>query len=180
MTDRSHLNLKVRSLPCLQVFFSCQLKAGVHNNNMFNYQYHNWLFGFILTLSLLLPVIKIKLINNDNDDNIKPFKSILLLQIKIKFMYKNNCSFIHFLRLNGIAKIKMLRFWAKIAKISNRRKYPLYGMWRHRCAGGLKKKLKLYLRSGSQRHRHVAGFFNVPDTDTGPTFLYGDSDTLPL
>ena len=24
-------------------------------------------------------------------------------------------------------------------------------MWRHRCAGGLK---KLYLRSGSQRHRH--------------------------
>ena len=35
-------------------------------------------------------------------------------------------------------------------------------MWRHRCAGGLKKKLKLYLRSGSQRHRHFAGFFNVP------------------
>ena len=30
----------------------------------------------------------------------------------------------------------------------------------HRCAGGLKK--KLYLRSGSQRHRHFAGFFNVP------------------
>ena len=33
-------------------------------------------------------------------------------------------------------------------------------MWRHRCAGGLKK--KLYLRSGSQRHRHFVGFFNVP------------------
>ena len=33
-------------------------------------------------------------------------------------------------------------------------------MWRHRCAGGLKK--KLYLRSGSQRHRHFTGFFNVP------------------
>ena len=33
-------------------------------------------------------------------------------------------------------------------------------MWRHRCAGGLKK--KMYLRSGSQRHRHFAGFFNVP------------------
>ena len=32
-------------------------------------------------------------------------------------------------------------------------------MWRHRCAGGLKKKLDL--RSGSQRHRHFAGFFNV-------------------
>ena len=30
----------------------------------------------------------------------------------------------------------------------------------HRCAGGLKK--KLYLRSGSQRHRHFVGFFNVP------------------
>ena len=30
----------------------------------------------------------------------------------------------------------------------------------HRCAGGLKKKLDL--RSGSQRHRHFAGFFNVP------------------
>ena len=31
-------------------------------------------------------------------------------------------------------------------------------MWRHRCAGGLN---KLYLRSGSQRHRHFGGFFNV-------------------
>ena len=30
----------------------------------------------------------------------------------------------------------------------------------HRCAGGRKKKLDL--RSGSQRHRHFAGFFNVP------------------
>ena len=29
----------------------------------------------------------------------------------------------------------------------------------HRCAGGMK---KLDLRSGSQRHRHFAGFFNVP------------------
>ena len=28
----------------------------------------------------------------------------------------------------------------------------------HRCAGGMK---KLYLRSGSQRHRHFVGFFNV-------------------
>ena len=32
-------------------------------------------------------------------------------------------------------------------------------MWRHRCAGGLKKK---YLRLGSQRYRHFVGFFNVP------------------
>ena len=30
----------------------------------------------------------------------------------------------------------------------------------HRWAGGLKKKLDL--RSGSKRHRHFAGFFNVP------------------
>ena len=30
----------------------------------------------------------------------------------------------------------------------------------HGCAGGLKKKLDL--RSGSQRHRHFVGFFNVP------------------
>ena len=30
----------------------------------------------------------------------------------------------------------------------------------HRYAGGLKKKLDL--RSGSQRHRHFVGFFNVP------------------
>ena len=29
----------------------------------------------------------------------------------------------------------------------------------HRCTGGLK---KLDLRSGSQRHRHFVGFFNVP------------------
>ena len=29
----------------------------------------------------------------------------------------------------------------------------------HRCAGGFK---KLDLRSGSQRHRHFVGFFNVP------------------
>ena len=38
-----------------------------------------------------------------------------------------------FLRLNGIAKIKnaeikMLCFGTQIAKISNRRKYPLYGI----------------------------------------------------
>ena len=31
----------------------------------------------------------------------------------------------------------------------------------HRCTGGLKKK-KFDLRSGSQRHRHFEGFFNVP------------------
>ena len=37
--------------------------------------------------------------------------------------------------------------------------FQLY-MWRHICEGGLKK--KLYIRSGSQHHRHFAGFFNVP------------------
>ena len=54
--------------------------------------------------------------------------------MKIKFMYENNCIFAIFLRLNGIAKInnakiKMLRFGAQIAKISNRRKYPLYSKY---------------------------------------------------
>ena len=37
----------------------------------------------------------------------------------------------------------------------------------HGCASGLKKKLDL--RSGSQRHRHFVGFFNVP-TDTDHPF----------
>ena len=42
-------------------------------------------------------------------------------------------------------------------------------------------KKKFDLRSGSQRHRHFVGFFKRarPSTDTGPTFLYGDSDTPP-
>ena len=61
------------------------------------------------------------------------FKSMLVLQMKIKFMYENNCPLVIFLRLNGIAKIKnakikMLCFEAQIAKISDRRKYPLYGI----------------------------------------------------
>ena len=42
-------------------------------------------------------------------------------------------------------------------------------MWRHRCAGGLK---NLYLRSGSQRHRHFAGFFNVPVLHRSGTTLF--------
>ena len=45
----------------------------------------------------------------------------------------------------------------------------------HRCAGGLK---KLDLRSGSQRHGHFVGFFNVPVL--APTRdHHGDSDTPP-
>ena len=47
-------------------------------------------------------------------------------------MYEKYCLLVIFLRLTGIAKIKnakikMLRFGTKIAKISNRRKYLLYG-----------------------------------------------------
>ena len=37
---------------------------------------------------------------------------------------------------------------------------PVIYVTAHRCAGGLKKKLDLW--SGSQRHRHFVGFFNVP------------------
>ena len=33
---------------------NCQLKAGVYNDNCFNYQYRNWLFGFTLTLRLIV------------------------------------------------------------------------------------------------------------------------------
>ena len=43
--------------------------------------------------------------------------------------------------------------------------------WRHRCAGGLKK-LYMYLRSGSQRHRHFAGFLNVPVLHRHATTLF--------
>ena len=46
--------------------------------------------------------------------------------------------------------------------------FQLY-MWRHRCAGGLK---KLYLPSGSQRHRHSVGFFNVPVLHRHGTTLF--------
>ena len=56
-------------------------------------------------------------------------------------MYENNCPLVIFLRLNGIAKIKnakikMLCFEAQIAKISNRRKYPLYGKPTHLFPAG--------------------------------------------
>ena len=49
----------------------------------------------------------------------------------------------------------------------------------HRCAGGLKKKLDL--RSGSQRHIHFEGFFNVPIQ--APTWghpFYGFPRNLPI
>ena len=48
----------------------------------------------------------------------------------------------------------------------------------HRCAGGLKKKLNLW--SGSQRHRHFAGFFNVPVQEpTRDHPFYGYSEKPP-
>ena len=48
----------------------------------------------------------------------------------------------------------------------------------HRCAGGLK---KLYLRSGSHRHRHFVGFFNVSvqAPTRGHPFLHGCSEKPP-
>ena len=49
-------------------------------------------------------------------------------------------------------------------------------MWRHKCAGGLKK--KLYLRSWSQRHRHFTGFFNVPVLHRHGTTLFMPPDRM--
>ena len=47
-------------------------------------------------------------------------------------------------------------------------------MWRHRCTGGLKK--KLYLRSGSQCHRHFVGFFNMPVLHRHGTILFSSPE----
>ena len=47
----------------------------------------------------------------------------------------------------------------------------------HRCAGGLK---ELDPWSGSQRHRHFGGFFNVlVKAQTRGQRLYGNSEKLP-
>ena len=48
----------------------------------------------------------------------------------------------------------------------------------HRCAGGLKKKLDL--RSGSQRHRHFVGFFNVSDRHGTTLFIRWFRHTAPF
>ena len=61
------------------------------------------------------------------------FKKYLIAAKENQIHVWNNLYKSHFVRLNGIAKIKnakikMLRFGARIAKISNRRKYPLYGI----------------------------------------------------
>ena len=47
----------------------------------------------------------------------------------------------------------------RLSEASWRRDKVIYVTAHTRCAGGLKKKLNL--RSGSQHHRHFAGFFNV-------------------
>ena len=51
-------------------------------------------------------------------------------------------------------------------------------MTAQKCAGGLKKKMDL--RSGSQRHRHFVGFFNVPvQAPTRYHPFYGYSEKPP-
>ena len=68
-------------------------------------------------------------------------------------------------------------YWVYLCFTSHATIFQLY-LWRHKCAGGLKK--KLYLRSGSQRHRHFVGFFNVPVLHRhGTTLLYGYSEKPP-
>ena len=62
-------------------------------------------------------------------------------------------------QIQQTAKNKWVWVWVYWCFTSHGTIFQLY-MWRHRWAGGLKK--KLYLRSGSQRHGHFAGFFNVP------------------
>ena len=77
--------------------------------------------------------------------------------------------------MTGISLIETLNnqftieFWVYWCLTSHATIFQSY-MWRHRCAGGLKK--KLYLRSGSQRHRHFEGFFNVPVLHRHGTTLF--------
>ena len=52
-------------------------------------------------------------------------------------------------------------------------------MWRHRCAGGLKKKLYHYRRVLNAIDISQGSLTCPSYTDTGPPFLYGDSDTPP-
>ena len=59
-----------------------------------------------------------------------------------------------------IVKVTMVTVWVYWCFTSHMQPTIFQScMWRHRCEGGLK---KLHLRSGSQRHRHFVGFFNVP------------------
>ena len=59
--------------------------------------------------------------------------------------------------------------WVNWCLTSHATIYQSY-MWRHRCAGGRKRKLDL--RSGSQRHRHLGGFFNMPGLHRHGTTLF--------
>ena len=59
--------------------------------------------------------------------------------------------------------------WVYLSFTSQTTIFQLY-IWRRRCAGGLKK--KLFLRSGSQCHRHYVGFFNVPVLHRHGTTLF--------
>ena len=61
----------------------------------------------------------------------------------------------------GELKISVYRLWfvSRLFNVTINDISVVY-VTAHRCAGGLKKKLNL--RSGSQRHRHFVGFFNVP------------------
>ena len=90
-------------------------------------------------------------------------KSIIMF-----FVVSSNCFLLSIAVI--LTKVWVWVYWCFMSHATI---FQLY-MWRHRCAGGLK---KLYLRSGSQRHRHYVGFFNVPVLHRqGTTLLYGDSD----
>ena len=73
-------------------------------------------------------------------------KTLPLSELLTDFLHTTQCSFVR-VELNCL-------FNVTINDIS-----VIY-VTAHRCAGGLKKKYDL--RSGSQRHRHFVGFFNVP------------------
>ena len=61
--------------------------------------------------------------------------------------------------------------WVYWCFTSHATTFQLY-MWRHRCAGGLTQERKLYIRSGSQRHRNFVGFLNVPVLHRHGTTLF--------
>ena len=68
----------------------------------------------------------------------------------------------HILSLDSSSKYKSIWKWGEmrwIGSLTSQLTILQSYMWRYRCAGGLK---KLYLRSGSQPHRHFAWFLNVP------------------
>ena len=73
-------------------------------------------------------------------------------------------------------KCEWVRYWCFTSHATI---FQFY-MWRHRCAGRLKKKLDL--RLGSHRHRHFAGFFStcLSYTDMGPPFLRLFRETAPF